>query len=152
QVPFHRLVPRPSQRRRSEDFPLERGEARRSGACRLEAVRSSRARKNRYWWMGSLSCLRQPAAPTPRTRDREISEVAGVAGAPVAEARARRRSRASTRARSLERTTRSTEHGLASELCEQARAGAKSRARGRRRDNAARACGARDRKAPRGNR
>src|SRR5208282_295831 len=87
EIPVHRLVSRSPDRRRSAAISLERGEARRSRARRLETVRSPGAGAGRDRGLGSLSRLRQPAAAVPRTRAGALPAVAPMAGVALAAAR-----------------------------------------------------------------
>ena len=104
---------------------------------RLEAVRPSAARPRRDRRLEPVPCVRQSAAGVSRTRDRALSEVAAVAGADVAEARARRRGGRRAGRRPLARAPRRAEYRLAAELRVEARAGAQGGPRRHRRDRAA---------------
>ena len=79
ELQVHRLVPRPSARRRPEADPLERRETRRRRPCRLAAVRPPAAGQGRGGRLGPLQRLLQSTAAMPGARTRTVSEVAGLA-------------------------------------------------------------------------
>ena len=84
----HRLVSRPCAGGRPQGAALERRQARRSRAHSVEAVRSPAARKSRDRRLEPLSRVFQSAAAIARARIAALSEVARLAGADLAEARA----------------------------------------------------------------
>ena len=122
--------------RRSEAFSLERGEARRGRARRLEAVCASGAGEGRNRRLGPLSRLRQPAAAIPRTRTGALSAMAPVAGAALAAPRAGRDRRDRRGRRPVAGAPGRPEYRLAAKLRQQAGAGAQGGAAGDRGDRA----------------
>ena len=134
----HRLVPRPPGRGRPEAHPLERHDARRPRPQALARVRPSATRARGDRRLEPLPRVLESAAGVPRARGRALPVLARVAGADLAEARARARGREARRPGHLEGHAGRAEHRLAAGLRHQARARAQDRARPLRRDRAAR--------------
>ncbi len=138
ELPVHRLVPRPSDRATTSSSTA--GARTSSAASRtsrgkpFDHPQLGRARDRR---LEPLPRVRQSAAGVPRARARALSEMAGLAGADLAEDGAGRRRSRCARRRPLARSPRRPEHRLAAELRVEARARAQGRARRHRGDRAA---------------
>src|SRR5690349_21966391 len=87
----------------------------------METVRASATRPRRDWRLGPIPYIRQSAAAVARARARAISALVAMAGAVLAEARARPRGCNSRWHRHVESDPGATEHRLVADVRVEAR-------------------------------